>query len=44
MSFGIVPMFFLGGFLAFVRQFYLFRTALKFRELVPGVKSRKIYK
>lgn len=44
MGFGIIPVFLLGGGVAFLRQLHFFRAALRFREYRPDVKSRRIYK
>lgn len=44
MSFGMIPAFFVGGLLAFLRQYYFFRQGIKFRKFQPNTKSRLIYK
>ncbi len=44
MFYGMVPMFILGGFAAFVRLSHFFRVGLRFRTLAPDAKSRLLYK
>jgi len=40
MAYGILPIFLLGGSLAFIRLKYFYNIGLKFRSLKPDVKSR----
>ncbi|GAX73194.1 hypothetical protein CEUSTIGMA_g647.t1 [Chlamydomonas eustigma] len=44
MFYGMLPMFFLGGLAAFLRLSYFFKIGLRFRNLDPNQKSKKLYK
>eukprot|EP00983_Pelagomonas_calceolata_P097928 1158298-Pelagomonas_calceolata.AAC.4 len=44
MAFGIIPAFFVGGAIAFLRQAYFFKKGLRFKDFRHDVKSRLIAK
>lgn len=44
MAFGIIPAFFVGGAIAFLRQAYFFKKGLRFKAFRHDVKSRLIAK